>query len=732
MKEKGAQTGQPGGARSRSTPPDRPPRSAAARFAAAARRPARAVRVPAALALALALSRRVAEKHGASSVADTRRFIDSVFRGPRGEELPGPGAGLVFVEPGGASLRSFNTWLLTSVLSLTVTKLEQNFLTWTNQIYVTQAHANLRHESYLKLNSDRRHRSSTERLSNLERRLDAEGRDYRGLRSQLEQSYAAFALSHHYREMFAAAHLVSSPSPTTPRTARQDAGLLTLEHTDLRGNFSRLERLSYLGGGTHLPARDAAREATREAFLRQLASRVGAWAERGPTSRVLTESLRGAYAEGVGHNYGEGGHSYDEGVGRAYAGYAGWSYTKVLQQPSAQAARLWLQTYLISTLRAFESRAHAGTRTAESVRAPSPHAAAATGARAAAPGRAGDGVRESATPVFDAAAPPSLVFVSPGDAPREAYARGTDGPARAGIGELTALLSSARVMAEEVRRAYETFVAGTLGGARGVYAGRPQVVSASASREASAAHADADGDSAGVGRAGFAAGLSLTSTFASRLSAATSTAAARRGDGFGFSNRTFVPSRAVGRGERGRASGLASGRGEARHAGTAAGALLKAARADSPARPGRESARPGGELTHSSSDVLARMPNPALAAAAMLTAGLSPHRPEAERRPDAAPGALTFLRRDEEMRPPKQTYAFAQPLRPAPLEERVVKHVWEKEVVEIVKKEVATAAKSVQQPRGLTRADYSRIADHVYSSLTRRLMLEKERTVFAR
>ena len=85
------------------------------------------------------------------------------------------------------------------------------------------------------------------------------------------------------------------------------------------------------------------------------------------------------------------------------------------------------------------------------------------------------------------------------------------------------------------------------------------------------------------------------------------------------------------------------------------------------------------------------------------------------------------------MRPPAQTYAFAQPSRPAPLEEEVVKHVWDKEVAEIVKKEVATATKSmtksIQPLRGLTRADYSRIADHVYSSLTRRLMIEKERAV---
>ncbi|MFN0085519.1 MAG: hypothetical protein ACKVX9_09040 [Blastocatellia bacterium] len=101
---------------------------------------------------------------------------------------------------------------------------------------------------------------------------------------------------------------------------------------------------------------------------------------------------------------------------------------------------------------------------------------------------------------------------------------------------------------------------------------------------------------------------------------------------------------------------------------------------------------------------------------------------DGEGRPETAIGELTFLRREEQMRPPLQNYAYAQPMRPVLEEERVVKHTREKEVVEIVRKEVETVMKSRSPIDGLSRSDYSRIADHVYSSLVRRLWIEKERS----
>lgn len=93
-------------------------------------------------------------------------------------------------------------------------------------------------------------------------------------------------------------------------------------------------------------------------------------------------------------------------------------------------------------------------------------------------------------------------------------------------------------------------------------------------------------------------------------------------------------------------------------------------------------------------------------------------------------GGFTFLRREEQMRPSLQPLAYAQPARPIIEEERVVKRVREKEIVEVVRKQVETVMKSRSPIDGLSRSDYSRIADHVYSSLARRLLMEKERSGF--
>jgi hypothetical protein len=86
---------------------------------------------------------------------------------------------------------------------------------------------------------------------------------------------------------------------------------------------------------------------------------------------------------------------------------------------------------------------------------------------------------------------------------------------------------------------------------------------------------------------------------------------------------------------------------------------------------------------------------------------------------------LTFLRREEQMRHPPQSYAYAQPVRPVMEEEQVIKR--EREIVEIVRKEVETSINSRSLRAELSRADYSRITDQVWFSLSRRLMREKER-----
>lgn len=88
---------------------------------------------------------------------------------------------------------------------------------------------------------------------------------------------------------------------------------------------------------------------------------------------------------------------------------------------------------------------------------------------------------------------------------------------------------------------------------------------------------------------------------------------------------------------------------------------------------------------------------------------------------------FTFLRKEETLPPPPHPFVYTQPTRPRVEEENVVKRVQEKEVVQIVKKEVETLFKSHSLIDNLSRADFGKISDQVYSSLARRLMMEKER-----
>ncbi len=88
---------------------------------------------------------------------------------------------------------------------------------------------------------------------------------------------------------------------------------------------------------------------------------------------------------------------------------------------------------------------------------------------------------------------------------------------------------------------------------------------------------------------------------------------------------------------------------------------------------------------------------------------------------------FTFLREAVEARPPQQRYAYAQPMQASAGQETVDKKTQQKEVVEIVSKEVETVMRQKSLVESLSRADLSRLTDHLYSSLARRLMIEKER-----
>jgi hypothetical protein len=88
---------------------------------------------------------------------------------------------------------------------------------------------------------------------------------------------------------------------------------------------------------------------------------------------------------------------------------------------------------------------------------------------------------------------------------------------------------------------------------------------------------------------------------------------------------------------------------------------------------------------------------------------------------------FTVLRQEERLEPQPLHYAFAQPMRPMAQDEQVVTKVHEKEVVKVVQQEVQSLMSSGSLVKYLSRADYTHIADNVYSSLARQLLVERER-----
>lgn len=96
-------------------------------------------------------------------------------------------------------------------------------------------------------------------------------------------------------------------------------------------------------------------------------------------------------------------------------------------------------------------------------------------------------------------------------------------------------------------------------------------------------------------------------------------------------------------------------------------------------------------------------------------------------RPEGMALELVRQRREEVLQLSKPGYVFTQPAR-AQLEERqVITKASREEIVEVVRKEVRTLAASAPAMAAPARADVSGIADEVYSTLVRRLMVEKER-----
>ncbi|HEX8144690.1 MAG TPA: hypothetical protein VF553_19130 [Pyrinomonadaceae bacterium] len=88
---------------------------------------------------------------------------------------------------------------------------------------------------------------------------------------------------------------------------------------------------------------------------------------------------------------------------------------------------------------------------------------------------------------------------------------------------------------------------------------------------------------------------------------------------------------------------------------------------------------------------------------------------------------LVALRRETKLELPPVAQVFAPPQRPLIEARSAVKQVEEKEVIEVVKREVRTQMKSHSAVANFTRADFTFITDHVYDVLARRLLMEKER-----
>jgi hypothetical protein len=111
----------------------------------------------------------------------------------------------------------------------------------------------------------------------------------------------------------------------------------------------------------------------------------------------------------------------------------------------------------------------------------------------------------------------------------------------------------------------------------------------------------------------------------------------------------------------------------------------------------------------------------------LVASATSPREPGGKDQQDAVVSGFTFLRPQEQMWPPLQSYAYAQPMGSIIEEGRVNTRLRENEIVEAVRKEVGAVMKSRSPMEELPRGDLSRLADQVYSALARRLMIEKER-----
>ena len=109
----------------------------------------------------------------------------------------------------------------------------------------------------------------------------------------------------------------------------------------------------------------------------------------------------------------------------------------------------------------------------------------------------------------------------------------------------------------------------------------------------------------------------------------------------------------------------------------------------------------------------------------LLKQFMLPYRTVEERHPQVT-SELNLVRRDSAPGLPTG-FVFAQPARHEVSEEQVVKRVETREILELVKKEVKQSLTNVISLRNFSLQDYEEISDRVYSSMVRRLTVERER-----
>jgi hypothetical protein len=96
-------------------------------------------------------------------------------------------------------------------------------------------------------------------------------------------------------------------------------------------------------------------------------------------------------------------------------------------------------------------------------------------------------------------------------------------------------------------------------------------------------------------------------------------------------------------------------------------------------------------------------------------------------RPEGMALELIRHRREEVLRLPQPGYVFTQPARTQLEERQVITKASREEIVEVVRREVRSLAALPPAPAAASRADLAGLADEVYSTLVRRLLVEKER-----